>query len=196
MAVNTESLIATREFAIFVDDWDPANAMPADTVLYGTTPAGYTDLGGTSGGLSFGVDISRTSLRLDQLFFDVATPVDEVSITMGAELAEITPATLRRVTGLGTLTTLPADATTRGHDTLVIDADFEEQTQTVLARIKKRDNEVMNLMLVKANNTTAIDMTIEANTLATMGAEWTGLYESEGDRIFIMHSVLPIDPDA
>src|SRR5690349_24876076 len=99
MAVNTEAIIATREFGIFVDDWDASNAMPADTVLYGTTPTGYTDLGGTNGGLSFGIDLSRTELRIDQLFFPIASPVDEVTITLGAELAEITPATLPRATG-------------------------------------------------------------------------------------------------
>jgi hypothetical protein len=193
---NQDAIIATRAFKLYYDDYDAANALPADTVLYTTDPTGFTNVGWTAGGLTFGVDQTRNEIRVDQEFFPVSNPLSDVTITMGAELAEITPANLLSATGLGTVASLAADAVTRGHDELVITSEFTESTRTWLARVLMPDNEAANIALWRGQATASVDMSITPDNPSTIGVEVTGLVDSAGSpagRIATYRRVTPID---
>jgi hypothetical protein len=194
---NQDSIIATRAFKLYYDDYAAVNALPADTVEYSTDPAGYTDVGWTSGGLTFGVDQTRNEIRVDQEFFPVSNPLADVTVTMGAELAEITPANLLAATGLGTVGSVAAGSGTRGHDELVITSDFTESTRTWLARVQMPDNEAANIALWRGQATASVDMTITPDNPSTIGVEVTGLVDSAGTpagRIATYRRVTPALP--
>jgi hypothetical protein len=189
---NANSVLATRQFKLLYKAFDDTNALPADTVTYEDAVSGYTDVGYTSGGLSFGIDQSRNEIRVDQEFFPVATPLSEVSVTMGAELAEITPANLLAATGLGAVSTVAAASGTRGHDDWDVTSSFTESTRTYLARALMPDNEVLNISLWKAQATASADMTIEPDNPATIGLEVTGLVDTDNSgRIVTVRRVTP-----
>jgi hypothetical protein len=191
---SQDSIIATRAFKLYYDDYVSSNAMPADTVLYSTDPSGFTNVGWTVGGLSFGIDQTRNEIRVDQEFFPVANPLADVTITMGAELAEITPANLLSATGLGEIGSV-ASGVARGHDELVITSDFTETTRTWLARVLMPDNEAANIALWRGQATASVDMTITPDNPSTIGMEVTGLVDSAGTptgRIATYRRVTPI----
>jgi len=191
---NSNAVIATRAFGLFYKTFVVGNALPADTAVYGTTPAGFNDVGYTDGGLTFGLDQTRNEIRVDQEFFPVANPISEVTVTMGAELAEFTPANLKLATGLGTLTTLAANATVRGHDDLDITSAFTDSFYTILARIKQSDGEVVNIALWKALATGSSTATITPDSPATIAVEYTGLVDTSTTpgRIATVRDVTPI----
>lgn len=180
---NTAAIVATRAFGLYYKLFDVSNAMPADTVLYGTTPTGFTDVGYTSGGLTFGVDQTRNEIRVDQEFFPVANPITEVSITLGAELAEITPANMKFATGLGAITSVAGVDSTpgpaaRGHDDWDVTSVFDDSFYTVMARAKQNDNEVVNIALWKALATSSMSASITADDAATIAVEYQGLVDT------------------
>lgn len=196
---NALSVLATRQFKLLYKTYDSSNAMPADTVLYGDSVSGFTDVGYTSGGLGFGVDQSRNEIRVDQEFFPVSNPLSEVSLTLSAELAEITPANMLAATGLGAVSSQAAVGSdpgpaARGHDDWVVTSSFTESTRTYLARALMPDNEVLNIALWRAQATASADMTIEPDNPSTVGMEVTGLVDSAGSpagRIATMRRVTP-----
>lgn len=193
---NADSVIATRAFGLFYKAFNASNALPADTVAWGTLPTGFTDVGYTDGGLNFGVDETRNEIRVDQEFNPVSNPISEVTITMGTDLAEMTPANIQAATGLGTLTTVAAASGTRGHDQLDINSSFSDDFRTWLGRVKQPDGEVFNISLWKSIATGALATTFNADDKATIAMEVTGLADTSTNpaRIATVRDVLPALP--
>lgn len=181
MATNANAVIATRSFNVFSKVFATANAFPADTVLFGTTPTGYTDAGSTSGGLNLGIDQTRNEIRVDQEFFPVVNPITEVSATLGTELAEMTPANLKLSTGLGALTSLSAISGTRGHDDWDLTSTFTDTYYTIQARVQAPDGEVFEVALWRAQPTGAVSTTFAPDNPATIAVEWTALVDTSTD---------------
>lgn len=190
---NADAVIATRAFKILYKTFDAANALPADTVGYDDAVTGFTDIGYTSGGLTLGVDQTRNEIRVDQEFFPVQNPITEVNVTLGSELAEMTPANFKIATGLGTITTVAAASGTEGHDLLTINSNFTDQFNTILARIKQPNGEVFDVALWKALATGSVSTTFAPDNPATIAVEWSGLVDTSTSpgRIASVNRVTP-----
>lgn len=193
MAVNSNAIIATRSYELWYKAFAPSNAMPADTVLYGTAITGFTDVGYTNGGLSLGIDQTRNEIRMDQSFFAIRNPISEVSFTMGTELGEINPANFLFATGLGSISTVAPATGVRGHDDWALTDNFTDANYTILANVKQNDNEVFRIAMWKGIATGAVDTTFEPDNPATIAVEFTGQPDTSTNpaRIATIRDVTP-----
>jgi hypothetical protein len=193
VAVNSDAIIATRSYELWYKAFLAANAMPLDTVVYGTAITGFTDVGYTSGGLSLGVDQTRNEIRMDQSFFAIRNPISEVSFTLGTELGEINAANFLFATSLGSITTVAPGAGTRGHDDWVLTDTFNDEEYTILANVKQNDNEVFRIAMWKGIATGAVDTTFEPDNPATIAVEFTAQPDTSTSpaRIATIRDVLP-----
>lgn len=115
--MDANAVISGRNYLVYSTPWDDANALPANTVLYGTawgTPSGqsaaWVSRGYTTGGLTFSMNITRGEIRVDQEFDPVVRPITGRAITLGTNFAEMTPANLQLASGMGTLDTSDPNA--------------------------------------------------------------------------------------
>jgi len=122
MAFNQAKVLASRDYKVYVVDWDNDNAIPADTVLYGTTwgtvgtmPAPWVESGYVDGGLHFTSSVDRAEIRVDQELDPVLRPATGRDVRMSTNLAEFSPTNILDATGQGAITTVAAGVGTRGH---------------------------------------------------------------------------------
>lgn len=123
MATQSNKVFATRDIIFYYVAWNALNALPADTVLWGTTwgqpnsmPVAWTDGGFTQGGLGFSAEIARADIRMDQSIDPVLRPATSRTVNMTANLGEFDLDTLTAATGQGSVATLAATTAVRGYD--------------------------------------------------------------------------------
>jgi hypothetical protein len=126
-------VLSGRNFKVYTVPWNATITVPLDTIAYGTawgTPSGQTgawvESGYTEGGLTFGAEITRGEIRVDQELDPVLRPATGRNLTMSTQLAEFTDANIKSSTGQGTITTLAAVSGTRGHDDLDISSTITD----------------------------------------------------------------------
>jgi hypothetical protein len=149
---NSLQVIQTRDLLIYQAPWAAAgNAMPADTVLWGTTWGGdFAEVGYTNGGLEVRIGIDRADVRVDQeldAVYRVATGRD---MGMRTTLAQISAANIKLATGAGAITTVAAGGGARGHDDLDIGSTLSEQFYSVGYDVKNPgDSEAFRFLVFK-----------------------------------------------
>lgn len=122
MAFNANAVLYGRDFKVFTATYAASNALPANTVLYGTDwGAPWSEVGYTDGGLNFGIEITRGEIRVDQSLDPIARPATGRNMTLTTNMAEFTAANIRSAAGQGTVTTVAATTAARGYNQLDID---------------------------------------------------------------------------
>lgn len=150
MADQTK-IMATRDTRLYVEPFLTGNALPADTVLWGTAWGGsWVDEGYTIGGLHFRASVQRTEIKVDQEVDPVFRIPTGRDMGITTNLAEITAAHIKTATGMGAITTVAAISGTRGHDDLVIGSSLAETYNSVGADVLAPDGEAFRLFLKKA----------------------------------------------
>lgn len=183
MAGNVSNLVAGRDYILYMVDWNSTITLPADSVDYGTawgTPAGQTgawvDIGYTDGGIQFTTSVDRNEIRVDQQLdpvFRLATGRDTRVTT---NVAEVTPANIKRVTGQGSTTTVAAGSGTRGHVDWDQTATITDLYQSVGCDIRQPGTtEAYRLALWKTLQLGSPQMTFSAEDKAMVSMEMAAL---------------------
>lgn len=178
MAANALGVVAGRQFWVHEKAYDAANAYPADTVVYGASFAGYTQLGYTSGGLGMAWNLQRGSIPVDQELDPVMRPVQSRNLTLDANLAEFNPANILLATGQGSIATVAAASGTRGHDELTITSDVNESYYTVMYDIRQQNGESIRIAAWRGLATGSPSPRIEPNNAALTAFQVTALPDS------------------
>lgn len=148
---NALAVIQTRDALLYEKAYNASNAMPADTVAWGTAWSGYTGLGYTDGGVEFRASLSFADVNVDQeldAIYQVPTGRD---LGLSTNLAEVNPANLQLATGMGTTATVAAGSGTKGHDELAISSTIAQTFQSVGLDVRNPgDSEAIRLLLYKA----------------------------------------------
>ncbi len=138
MAFDQTKIIAGRDFKVYRVPFSTTNIIPANTIAYGTawgTPSGqsaaYVEVGYTSGGLHFHIEINRGEIRVDQEVDPVLRPVTGRNMSLNSNLAEFTPANIQVGAGQGTISTVAAGGGLRGYDDLDITGVVADNYYTI-----------------------------------------------------------------
>lgn len=144
---NALAVVAGRQFWVWQKAYNSANAIPANTVLYGADFTGYTKLGYTSGGLTLNWNLQRGTVPVDQELDPILRPAQSRSLTMESNLAEFTPANLQLATGQGDIVTneIAAITGTRGQHQLDINSDVVDTYNTVIFDIRQQNGEAIRI---------------------------------------------------
>ncbi len=118
MTGNATAIIgATRNSALFSAPWTTSTALPADTVLYGTTwGSTWVDRGFTQEGIELGITVDRSEIMVDQQLDPVLMPITSRDVSLKSNLAQMNANNLLLGTGQGAITTTAAASGVRGHD--------------------------------------------------------------------------------
>lgn len=147
---NALSVVQTRDSLLYEKTYNASNAMPADTVAWGTAWSGYTALGYTDGGVEFRASLDFADVQVDQELDPIYQVPTGRDLGMNTNLAEVTPANLNLATGMGTTSTVAAASGTRGHDDLAISSTISQAFQSVGLDVKNPgDSEAIRLLIYK-----------------------------------------------
>lgn len=196
MAGDATAVISGRNFLVYSKAFDTSNALPADTVDYGTLWTGYTDRGYTTGGLGFSMGLTRGEIRVDQEFDPVVTPITARAIKLTTSLAEFTPDNMQLASGMGTVTTTAATSGARGHTDLAIDNTLADQYNSWGFDIQKPDEEAMRILIYRGLATGSPSPKFTPTDAAAIDLEITALVDSSTSpsRIAIVRDVIPALP--
>lgn len=118
---------ATRNTALFSAPFLTGNALPADTVLFGTPwGSNWVDRGFTQEGIELSMEIDRSEIMVDQLLDPALMPISSRTVKLSGNLAEMTPANLKLGFGQGTITNTAPGSGVRGHDDWDLSATVED----------------------------------------------------------------------
>jgi len=108
---------------LYTEPWATANAVPADTIAWGTTWGGaWIDKGYTRDGLRFRMNVPRTNIQVDQVLDPVLRIPTSRELNMETNLAQVNATNLQEASGQPTtqVSTTAAASGTRGHTDLAI----------------------------------------------------------------------------
>lgn len=108
MPQNATQVVAGRDIIVYTAPFaaSPANALPANTVAWGTTWGGsFVDSGYTRDGVRFRMSVQRQLINVDQVVDPVLRIPQQRDLQMQTRLAQITALNLANATGQGTVTT-------------------------------------------------------------------------------------------
>lgn len=197
---SATNVIAGRNYRALTAAYSATTAMPADTIAYGGTISGFTDVGYTNGGLALATNVNHNEIRVDQEFFAVQQPITDETFTMSTELAEMTAANMQRATGLGTLASVAAASGTRGHDDLSLTSVVAQTYAAWLFEIQQPDLEAFRILMYRGINTGSPNPSFTPDNPATLALEVTGLVDtgytgySGTGRIALIRDVIPALP--
>lgn len=193
MAQNVLQVFGGRELRAYYLAWATANAMPADTVVWGTTPTGWTDLGFTSGGMSLTANQPRTEIRVDQLLDAVRRVQNSRDLRMAADLSEMVALNYKFALGDGAITTVAPGAGTRGHDQLDLTGTPVETYYSILFDIEGPDGEALRLLGWRTLNVGSVNNQFRDTAAATLHIEQAVLPDSTTNptRVFTVRRVSP-----
>lgn len=120
MAADATKVIATRDMLAYTKAYSSSNALPADTVAWGTAWSGYTAEGYTDGGMGFRINTSRDEIKADQALDPIMILPSSRELSLRTQLLEMTANAFLEAGGLGAVATVAAGSGTRGHDELAI----------------------------------------------------------------------------
>lgn len=178
MAGNADAVISGRNFLIYSKVHDQSNALPADSVAYGSAWSGWTDRGYTNGGLQFAMNLERGEIRVDQEFFPVHTPITGANITLSTELAEFTPRNLQLAAGFGAVTDTAAGASVYGTSELAISSAFADQALSWGYDIQKPDGRPLRIIIFKGRATGSPSPQVTPDNPATIALEIAALVDT------------------
>lgn len=163
MATDVSKSLATNNLIAYAKTYSSSNDLPADTVDWGTAWSGYTDLGGTEGGLRFAFNAQRAALKWDQSPTAIKRPFTDETVEMGTVMGEITPDNLLFATGQGAVTTVAAGSGTRGHKELVISGNPVDTYRSFGFDVLMDDGEAFRVFggYAVATGSPALEMTAE-----------------------------------
>jgi hypothetical protein len=204
MAVDATKVVATRDIKVYTVPFSSTNAIPADTILWGTawgTPAGqsapYVEVGYTDGGLNFSIEVTRGEIRVDQEVDPILRPVTGRNMRLSTSLAEFTAANLQSAAGQGTATTLAAASGVRGHDDLAISSTVADNFRTVGYDVKNQgDSEAIRIIGWKGLPSGAVAGTINPTDKATIALDMTLHPDTSVTpaRILLFRDIIPALP--
>lgn len=163
---NALAVVAGRQFWVWEKAYASANALPADTVLYGADFTGYAKLGYTSGGLNMNWNLQRGSIPVDQELDPILRPVQSRNLVFDANLAEFTPANMLLATGQGAVASVAAGSGTRGHDELDVTSTVVDTYMTVIYDIAQQNGEAIRIAAWRALPTGSPSPRFEPNNAA------------------------------
>lgn len=196
---NAAAVVAGRDFLVYSAAFaaSPGNAMPADTVLWGSTPAGWTQAGYTVNGLNVSLNIPRQDIRVDQELDPVLRVATGRDIRLATDLAEVTAANLKLSTGTGTITTVNPISGTRGHDQLDLTSAVTEAYNAVLLDIRTPgDGESFRILAYKTLQVGNVQVTFRDTQAAVSHFEAAVLPDPTASptRIMAIRDVIPALP--
>lgn len=196
MTASATAVVAGRQFWVWEKAYDSSNAMPADTVAYGASFSGYTQLGYTSGGLSMNWNLQRGSIPVDQELDPVMRPAQSRAVTLESNLAEFSPANLQLATGQGSIASVAAASGTRGHDELTITSTVADNYFTVIYDIAQQNGEAIRIAAWRGLSTGSPAPRFEPNNAALTAFQISALPDTSTSpaRIASVRLVTPALP--
>jgi hypothetical protein len=196
-------VLQTRNFWAYSAPFDTQNALPADTVEWGTEwetvgtmPDPWTLEGYTDGGLHFGTDITRTDVTVDQSLDPVMRPATARSATMSFNLAEMTAEHVQLGSGQGDITTLAPVTGTKGHTDLDIGSTITDVFVSLGFDIQQQDTEPMRILGFRCQmtGTMAVDFTADAKAMVPVEATLLPDTTVTPARVVKIRDILPALP--
>lgn len=172
---NALAVVAGRQFWVWNKAYNSANAIPADTIVYGADFTGYTKLGYTSGGLSLNWNLQRGTINVDQELDPILRPAQSRSLTMESNLAEFLPANMVLATGQGAVTSVAASTGVRGHDQYDVTSTIVDAYNTVIYDIQQQNAEAIRVVAWRGLATGSPQPRFEPNNPALMAYQISAL---------------------
>jgi hypothetical protein len=194
---NALAVIQSRDILLYEKTYASSNAMPANTVAWGTSWTGYTGLGYTDGGVEFRASLDFADVTVDQeldALYQVPTGRD---LGLSTSLAEITVGNLNLATGMGTTSTVAAGSGTKGNDDLAISSTIAQTFQTVGLDVKNNsDGEAFRILLYKAFPTGSVTMPFRPDAKAAIAYNARAYPDTSTSpsRIALIRDVIPALP--
>lgn len=194
---NSAELLVTRAMRVLYAPYAVDNDLPADTVLYNDdwmTP--WIDAGFTDGGVSYTIDLTRETINVDQVLDPVLRPVSARDIHFDTKLAQTNATFVKVASGMGSIDTVAASSTLRGHDDFVLDASVPGDVFYSLAfELEQQNGEAFRAIIYKGIPTSSPNPTYGvANTLSSYDLVMTAV---PGDAtathpLALLRSITPI----
>lgn len=194
MAGTQTRVLATRDMIVYNAAYASTNALPADTVLYGTAwGAPYTDLGYTDSGLGISLSSDFADIAVDQEIFPVLKVPTGGTLELQTNLAEFTPANIKTATGQGVITTVAAGVA-RGHDDLDISGNPVLTYATVGYDMRHiGDSEAFRIIGWRGLPTGQVKSRVQANDKTVIDFTTTLVPDSaNANRLLKIRDVIPI----
>lgn len=194
MADSTK-VLASRNIIVYTAPYDASNALPADTVLWGTTWGGsFADVGYTSGGVHFTTEVTRGEIRVDQELDPVLRPATARTASMNTNLAEFKASNIVTATGQGSVTTLAATTATRGHDDYALGSTVADNFYAVGFDIKAQDSEAIRFVGWRGQPTGSptFDLTPESAALIPLNLSLLPDTSTSPARIATIRDIIPV----
>ncbi len=196
MADSTK-VLASRNILVYTAAYSGSNAVPADTVLWGTTWGGsWADVGYTSGGVHFTTEVTRGEIRVDQELDPVLRPATARTASMTTNLAEFKAQNIVTATSQGSVTTVAATTATRGHDDYALGSTVADNFYAIGFDLKAQDSEAIRVIGWRGQTTGAptFDFTPEAPALIPLNLTLLPDTSTSPARIATIRDVIPVSP--
>jgi hypothetical protein len=194
MSFNASEVIAGRNFIVYSAPYSASNALPADTVDYGTAwGSPWVNRGYTSGGLTLNLSVERGEIRVDQEFDPVFMPVTNRTVQLSCNLAQITPENYQLASGLGTLDTVAPTESARGHVDLKVTSEVQPLFASWGYDILQPDGMPFRVFVPRGMATGSPQSQFTADNAATIALEITALVDTNRTPplIAVIRDVLP-----
>lgn len=193
---DVDAILASKNAILYYAEFDPDNALPANTVEWGTAwEDPWVDMGYTQDGVIPTMSVSRDEIVVDQILDPVLMPASGREITFASKLAEFTPAHLLAGLGQGTLTTTAPGVSTKGQNELVLDATISDNFGSWALDFKKPSGgEPMRIILFRGLATGEVEATFgDSSANAQIPFEVRGLPDDSVTpaRILAVRDILP-----
>lgn len=198
MADGTK-VLATRNMLVYYVAASSTNALPVNTILWGTTwgtPSGQTNpwiaAGYTSGGVHFATEVTRGEIRVDQELDPVLRPATARTASMNTNLAEFTMANLATATGQGTVATVAATTAVRGQDEWTMGSTVADTFYSLGFDLRHQDSEAVRVVGWRWQpiGSPTFDFTPESAALIPLNGSL--LPEATTGRIATIRDVIPV----
>lgn len=116
MAQAVSEVLVSRDTIPYIAPYASSVALPANTVVWGTTWGGtWVNAGYTTGGFQFTSNVERAEIFVDQVMWAIARPAVSGRAELATTLAQLTPANILTATGQGSTSTTAAGGGLRGY---------------------------------------------------------------------------------
>jgi hypothetical protein len=191
---DSTKVIASRNMLVYVAPYSISNALPADTVLWGTTWGGsFVDQGYTSGGVHFTTEVTRGEIRVDQELDPVLRPATARTASMNTNLAQFSGAAIVSATGQGSVTTLAATTAVRGHDDYALGSTVVDNFYAIGFDLLAQDNEAIRVVgwRWQPTGSPTFDFTPEAAALIPLNGSMLPDTSTTPARIATIRDIIP-----
>jgi hypothetical protein len=180
--------------SVFVAPFLASNAIPADTILWGTAwGSNWVDQGYTNGGVHFSTEVTRGEIRVDQELDPVLRPATARTASMNTNLAQFSGAAIVSATGQGSVTTLAATTAVRGHDDYALGSTVLDTFFSIGFDLLAQDNEAIRVFgwRWQPTGSPTFDFTPEAAALIPLNGSMLPDTSATPARIATIRDVIP-----